>query len=65
MNFTPHDPDTDLMTAAEFQVNVKAGGFIRTDGDGYWATIDGHDMNASVWSIPQPAWATHVAWLNK
>jgi hypothetical protein len=64
MNLTPHDGG-DLFTVEEFAANVEAGGFIRSDGDGYWATAEGYSWDHSVWSTPKPDWATHVAWFNR
>lgn len=54
----------DVMTVLDFNEQVKEGGFIRSDGDGYWADGTHMDRDANVWDTPQPKWATHVAWFN-
>jgi hypothetical protein len=62
---TPHDRSCgDLLTVDEFEQCRRTSGFIRSDGDGYWATAEGRSMDHSVWSTPKPDWATHVAWFN-
>lgn len=58
------DIEDCLMTVEDFKHDANLGALIPDDGIGYWATGNKRS-HLSVWSTPQPAWATHVLWFNK
>lgn len=61
----------DLIPAEAFVKSVIGGGFVDSDGQGYWATVREMDRHAPVCpsqivrGAKQPDWATHVAWFNR
>lgn len=57
------DPDTDILSVAEWNESVRDGIFVNYDGSGYWVKY-GRQSRDEVFETP-PEDATHVAWYNK
>lgn len=56
----------DVYTIQEFGEFVKLGGFISSDGDGFFGTETHYSWSAYVWTATKlPEDATHVHWFNK